>query len=157
MLIFYNPAHRGHRGRQEMFRGRLVPCHENAARLDHVLAELKRRPVGEVREPGEADLELISRIHSPRYIDFLAGAWREWVALDPANEEVDVLPSVWPVRGFRHDVAPTNFAARVGLFSFDCGTPLTAGTWDAACAAPLAPRTLRVPWRSPTVRARQWP
>jgi acetoin utilization deacetylase AcuC-like enzyme len=132
MLILYNPAHHRHAGRHEMFRGRLVPCHESPARLDHVLAELARRPVGPLQTPGDADLALIRRVHQPRYVDFLAGAWAEWVALDPANAELDVLPSVWPVRGFRHDVLPSNFAARVGLFSFDSGSPLTAGTWAAA-------------------------
>jgi acetoin utilization deacetylase AcuC-like enzyme len=134
MLIFHNPDHAAHQGRHEMFRGRLVPCHEKPERLDYVLDELRRRPVGELREPGEADVALVRRVHSPRYVDFLAGAWDEWVSLDPANAGLDVLPSVWPVRGFRHDVLPENFAARVGLFSFDSGTPLTAGTWRAACA-----------------------
>ena len=90
--------------------------------------------MGELREPEGADLALIRRVHSPRYVDFLAHAWQEWVALDPANADLDVLPSVWPVRGFRHEVAPANFAASVGLFSFDSGTPLTAGTWEAHTA-----------------------
>lgn len=132
MLIFHNPSHRQHDGRQEMFRGRLVPCHETPARMDYILAELQSRRWGELRVPGDVDLALIQRIHAPRYIDFLAGAWQEWLALDPANAELDALPSVWPVRGFRHDVTPTNFAARMGLFSFDAGTPLTVGTWEAA-------------------------
>jgi acetoin utilization deacetylase AcuC-like enzyme len=132
MLIFHNPAHHKHHGRQEMFRGSLVPCHETPARLDYVLAELRERPVAELRTPGPADLALIRRIHSPRYVDFLASVWDEWLAQDPANAERDVLPSVWPIRGFRHDVMPGNFSARVGLFSFDAGTPVTAGTWDAA-------------------------
>jgi acetoin utilization deacetylase AcuC-like enzyme len=62
------------------------------------------------------------------------------VAEDPANEEFDALPSVWPVRSFRDDVEPINLTARLGLYSFDAGTPLTSGTWSAAlegaaCAA----------------------
>jgi acetoin utilization deacetylase AcuC-like enzyme len=134
VLIFHNHLHKGHAGRQELYRGRLVACHESPARLDHVLAELQRRRVGELRRAQLPDLATIERIHSPRYVEFLAGAWDEWVSLDPANAELDVLPSVWPVRGFRHDVAPTNFAARAGLFSFDAGTPITAGTWQAALA-----------------------
>jgi len=134
MLIFHNPVHHKHAGRQEMYRGRLVPCHESPARLQYVLDELQRRPLGDLRAPGDADMALIRRVHSARYLDFLMSAWDEWLALDPANAESDVLPSVWPVRGFRHDIAPTNFAARVGLFSFDAGSPLTAGTWEAACA-----------------------
>jgi acetoin utilization deacetylase AcuC-like enzyme len=134
MLIFHNPSHHLHAGRQEMFRGRLVPCHETPARLDHVMAELQRRPVGTLQLPGEADLALVRRIHSSRYLDFLSGAWAEWIALDPANAELDILPSVWPGQGLRYDVDPRNFSARVGLFSFDAGTPMNAGTWEAALA-----------------------
>lgn len=134
MLTIHNPLHHLHAGRQEMYRGRLVPCHEVPDRLNHVLAELKRRPLGELREPGEVSIDALRRIHSGRYLDFLARAWDDWVALDPANAQIDALPSVWPVRGFRDDVLPDNFAARMGLFSFDAGTPLVAGTWQAARA-----------------------
>jgi acetoin utilization deacetylase AcuC-like enzyme len=56
------------------------------------------------------------------------------VALDPAHAARDALPSVWPVRSLRSDVLPANFAARMGLFSMDAGTPLTSGTWVAARA-----------------------
>ncbi|MCV6902936.1 MAG: histone deacetylase family protein [Achromobacter xylosoxidans] len=134
MHIFHNPVHRGHDGRHEMFRGRLVPCHETPARLEYVLDALRQRGIGTLQTPAAPDLDLIRRVHSPRYVDFLRDAWADWVALDPANAELDILPSVWPVRGFRHDISPTNFAARVGLFSFDSGSPLTAGTWEAAVA-----------------------
>jgi acetoin utilization deacetylase AcuC-like enzyme len=132
MLLFANTKHALHAGRHEMFRGRLVPCHESPDRLDHVLAELQRRPLGELRTAPPLPRAVLERIHQPRYLDFLASAWDEWVALDPANAELDALPSTWPVRGFRHDVEPANFAARMGLYSFDAGTPLTAGSWAAA-------------------------
>ncbi|MCD0497166.1 histone deacetylase family protein [Achromobacter sp. MY14] len=117
-----------------MFRGKLVPCHETPARLEYVLDALRQRGIGELRAPSAPDMDLIKRVHTPRYVDFLARAWQDWVALDPANADLDILPSVWPVRGFRHDIEPTNFAARLGLFSFDSGCPLTAGTWEAATA-----------------------
>jgi len=42
------------------------------------------------------------------------------------------LPSYWPVRGMRTDVLPNSFPARMGLFAFDAGTPLMAGSWAAA-------------------------
>jgi len=139
MLVVHNPDHALHAGRQEMFRGRLVPCHEVPQRLDHVLAELQRRGFGALHTPAElqpdADAafeDVLQRIHASRYLRFLERAWDEWVALDPANAALDALPSVWPVRGFRADVEPSNFAARMGLYSFDAGTPLTAGSWRAA-------------------------
>ncbi len=134
MLIFHNPSHHAHSGRHEMFRGRLVPCHETPARLDFVLAELQRRPMGELRAPGALDRALVERVHAPAYVAFLETAWTDWLALDPDNAGLDVLPSTWPVRGFRTDVVPANFAARVGLYSFDAGSPITAGTWNAAAA-----------------------
>jgi len=99
-----------------MFRGRMVPCHEVPARLDYVLAELQRRSQGELFTPEVDDAALdaaIARVHAERYTRFLAGAWDEWVAMDPANAQRDALPSVWPLpnrHGFRNDVLPANFA-----------------------------------------------
>ena len=134
MITFYNPHHALHQGKLEMFRGELVPCFEVPARADFVLAELQRRTLGEVRSPPRFDVPALTSIHTSRYLDFLAGAWDEWVAMDPANAGRDALPSVWPARTFRTDVLPSNFSARMGLFSYDAGTPLTSGTWLAARA-----------------------
>ena len=137
MLTLHNPLHHLHQGRHEMFRGRLVPCHETPQRLDHVLAELQRRSLGPLRTPAD-DVEgldaALVQVHSPRYLQFIEHAWSEWIALDPLNVGHDALPSVWPAPGMRFDVLPDSFAARMGLFSFDAGTPLTAGSWAAARA-----------------------
>lgn len=132
MKTFYNARHALHQGKLEMFRGALVPCFEVPSRVDHVMAELQRRPLGPVLAPQAFDDSLLTSIHSPRYLDFLAHAWEEWVALDAGHATRDALPSVWPVRTLRSDVLPANFSARLGLFSMDAGTPLTAGTWAAA-------------------------
>jgi acetoin utilization deacetylase AcuC-like enzyme len=101
---------------------------------------LQERRLGRVESPPPADLSVLERVHAPRYLAFLANAWDEWVALDPANAARDALPSYWPIRTFRSDVLPASFPARLGLFSFDAGSPITAGTWEAArhgaaCAA----------------------
>ncbi len=138
MKTFHNPDHQQHAGRQEMFRGRMVDCHEVPARLDFVMSELRQRSLGDVLPPAISEIELdaaLASVHSERYLSFLEGAWAEWVAMDPANAGRDALPSVWPMpnrHGFRTDVLPHNFAARMGAFAFDSGCPLTAGTWAAA-------------------------
>jgi len=134
MLTYYNHLHSDHEGKVEMFRGALVPCFEVPARVDRVLAELKKRKLGTVLPPNPFDDSALLGVHSQRYLDFLRDAWDDWVALDPANAKRDALPSVWPVRTLRSDVLPANFAARMGLFSMDAGSPLTDGTWDAARA-----------------------
>ncbi|MFM2252152.1 MAG: hypothetical protein RJB68_489, partial [Pseudomonadota bacterium] len=132
MKTFYNHLHAQHQGKVEMFRGALVPCFEVPARADHVLAELQRRQLGAVLQPQAFDEAALTAIHSPRYLRFLATAWDQWVALDPAHADKDILPSVWPTRTFRTDIEPDNFAAKVGLYSYDAGTPFTSGTWVAA-------------------------
>lgn len=132
MKTFYNHLHTQHQGKVEMFRGVLVPCFEVPARADHVLAELQRRQLGAVLQPQAFDDSAITAIHSPRYLNFLATAWDQWVALDAANADKDILPSVWPTRTFRTDIEPDNFAAKVGLYSYDAGSPFTSGTWVAA-------------------------
>jgi len=137
MKIFHNTRHAEHAGRQEMFRGRLVDCHEVPDRLRYVLDELQRRTMGQLLAPDAAlDVDAaMARIHAPDYLDFLAHAWDDWVALDLANAERDALPSVWPLaskHGFRTDAPPLNFAARLGQYAFDSGTPLMAGSWAAA-------------------------
>jgi acetoin utilization deacetylase AcuC-like enzyme len=142
MHTFHNPIHAQHAGQFEMFRGQLVPCHEVPSRVDFVLAELQRRQLGPINAPALDGPVLaasglnaaLAAVHQPRYLSFIESAWSEWVALNPAHAAQDALPSVWPVRGFRSDVEPDNFAARMGLYSFDAGSPLTAGTWAAAQA-----------------------
>ncbi len=106
MNIFYNDRHPQHHGRHEMFRGELVPCFEVPARADYVLRELQRRGLGTIAAPPAVERAVLERVHAPRYLDFLSTAWQEWVALDPANAQRDALPSYWPIRGFRTDVAP---------------------------------------------------
>lgn len=132
MLTFYNDRHALHHGKVEMFRGELVPCFEIPARADYVLQELRARKQGAIEPPSAMDDAVITRVHAPRYVDFLRGAWDEWVALDPANAQRDAIPSYWPIRTFRSDVLPASFHARMGLFSYDAGSPLTSGTWAAA-------------------------
>ena len=132
MQIFYNPEHAAHQGKLEMFRGRMVPCHEVPQRQDQVFAQLALHKWGSLQTPHAFDDRVLETIHSPRYLNFLQSAWAQWLALDPANAALDAIPSVWPTRSFRSDIEPDNFAARMGLYSFDAGTPLTAGTWQAA-------------------------
>src|SRR5688500_1928694 len=147
MITFYNDKHALHHGKVEMFRGELVPCFEVPARADFVLRELTSRKLGDVQSAPEYPDSVLTRVHAARYIDFLSKAWDEWVALDPANAQRDAIPSYWPVRTFRSDVLPASFPARMGLFSFDAGSPLTSGTWPAAragafCAVAAARRIL---------------
>ena len=131
MKTIYNAAHSQHRAAHEFFRGEKVPAFEKPERADWVLAAIRRTNLGGVFPPVEHDDSVVLKVHSRAYVDFLRGAHAEYLALGGTG---DAFPSVWPIRGMRSDVEPKNFAARMGLYSFDSGSPLTAGTWAATRA-----------------------
>jgi acetoin utilization deacetylase AcuC-like enzyme len=116
-----------------MFRGRLVPCHENPSRLDYVMSELQRRPVGVLRQPGEADLARCTACTArPTWIFWPAPGTTGW----PEPGQCRARHPALDLAGarLRHEAPSTNFTARLGRFSFDSGSPITAGTWTAALA-----------------------
>ena len=134
MKVVVNTVHAAHAPRQEIFRGRLVRAFETPARADGIAAALREAGWLDegrqlpLRDHGRAPLE---RVHAPAYLDFLERAWGDWLA-SGGDPTADAFPAVWPVRTLRHDVVPRDFVARLGLYSMDSGTPLTAGSWAAA-------------------------
>lgn len=128
MRFFANPAQAGHCPEFEFFRGRRVPCFETPERFQFV-AEVLGSAGCQLESPDLFPDEALHVVHTPRYLAFLKGAWAEWLA---TGNEGDAFPAVWPGAGMRRDRLPQNFAARMGFFAFDTGTPLAAGTWQAA-------------------------
>lgn len=133
MLVYFTEQQALHAPEYEFFRGERVPCFENPSRADYVRAALLAHGHG-LNAPDADSAGVLSLVHSPRYLDFLRTAWDQWLALDPANAGVQPFPSVWPVRTLRSDIEPVNFTGRLGLYSMDNGSPLSAGTWAAAKA-----------------------
>lgn len=132
MLTVYSDTHRLHHGKQELIDGKLMPVVEMPRRADTVLAEVKARSLGEVIAPDDHGRAPIERIHDPRFVAFLETAWDDWSA---AGRDYDALPFCWGTRTLRQDVDPARLVgidAKLGYFSFDAGTPITAGTWTAA-------------------------
>lgn len=132
MLSFYNEMHGMHQGRFDATRTNAVPGFDTPQRAEIIVAELARRNLGPIVTPQGVPLMSLERIHTPRYLQFLRGAWNAWLALDPQHAERDAYPAAWPVRGLRSDIEPDDFFGRLGLYSMDAATPLTSGTWTAA-------------------------
>lgn len=133
MIIYYTEHHQLHAPEYEFFRGERVPCFESPMRADLVFSELKKQH----HEWRFADIDstaVLAQVHSKHYLEFLEGAWQQWLERDPANAMQQPFPSVWPIRTLRSDREPTDFIAKLGLYSMDNGTPMVAGTWVAAKA-----------------------
>jgi acetoin utilization deacetylase AcuC-like enzyme len=154
----YCPLHEGHAPEKEFFRGRLVPCFERPERALRVLAELRARGLGEIvelRPPADAGgrkytpdllsddlLRHVAKAHSVEYVGFVASIFAEFQSeLRSAGgpEQSYALPYVIDRLGRNEDrlrrIVPATASGRLGYYSFDTGTPFTAGTWSAALGA----------------------
>jgi acetoin utilization deacetylase AcuC-like enzyme len=129
MKVIFNSRHIEHAAEFEFFRGEKVSAFEKVSRADFVLDAVRGASIGEVISPQSFPDSAITRVHSERYVNFIRGAHDEYLALGGTG---DAFPSVWSIRGMRSDVEPQNFAARMGLYSFDSGTPFTPGAYAAS-------------------------
>lgn len=132
MKTIYSPVHLGHRAQGEFNRGALVPPFEKPERAEWVREAVERAAFGPLLEPREFGLEPVLRVHDAGYVAFLRGAYEEWRALGRSG---DVIPMSWPGRGMRADRVPRSLDGRLGHYSYDIGTPITAGTWEAVRTA----------------------
>jgi acetoin utilization deacetylase AcuC-like enzyme len=131
MKTIYSERHRLQDGKAELIDGKLLPCFEKPARAELIIARVREVGLGEVLAPAEHGLDPLRRVHTAPFLRFLESAWEAWVAEHGAY---DALPLCWPTRGLRQ-VEPASIDGKLSYFSFDAGTPITAGTWQAACSA----------------------
>ena len=132
MKTFYSREHAQHCAQNENNRGRVVAPFERPERAELIAAAIETARIGPIESPAAAPLSSILRIHDPAFVDCLRGAYREWLALERHG---DALPMAWAIRGMRTDRPPRSLDGRLGFYSFDVGTPITAGSWTAAKSA----------------------
>jgi acetoin utilization deacetylase AcuC-like enzyme len=132
MITVYSDDHRFQDGKAELNDGKLVPCFEMPRRAEMVLARVKAVGLGEVAAPKPHGLDPVLKVHPADYVDFLSTAYEDWKA---EHGDYDALPLNWLAPGMRRDVRPRHIDGRMGLYSFDAGTPITAGTFRAITAA----------------------
>jgi len=128
MLTVYSNDHQLHRGKYELSDGELLPCFESPERADLVIQAVRNANLGEVVEPEEFGLDPVLRVHDAGFVEFLGEAWDLWVA---AGRTCDALPLNWAVRGMRQ-IVPEHIDGKLSYYSFDAGSPIMSGTWQAA-------------------------
>jgi acetoin utilization deacetylase AcuC-like enzyme len=127
MLTVYSKLHRLQDGKAELADGELKPCFEMPARAEMVIDAVRSSKLGDVIEPDDFGLDPILAVHDRRFVEFLQQAWELWT---DTGRDWDALPLNWAVRGMRN-IEPEHIDGKLSFFSFDAGTPITAGTWKA--------------------------
>lgn len=138
MKVFHSEAHRTHNPPFEVFDGgQRVPYLESPERVDRILAALRKAEWAEILHPQDFGLGPIRAVHEATYIDFLANAWNDWLALSPeveaASDRTAILPATFALR--RQPRLPKSFLGRAGYFMMDLSAVIVAGTYKAALAS----------------------
>src|SRR4249919_3910428 len=131
MHVVHSPLHARHAGGVELHRGELVPSFESPDRIDHILRAVQAANLP-VIAPRDFAIESLHAVHDPAFVAFLRTAYARWQAEGKGGS---MLPSGFPARSLRQDVVPAGINGAMGHYAFDAGTPIVAGTWDAAFAA----------------------
>jgi acetoin utilization deacetylase AcuC-like enzyme len=131
VITIYSDDHRLQDGKAELVGGQLLPCFEMPRRADMILARVREAALGEVVAPDDHGRASIERVHAADYVEFLQTAWQQWIA---TGRTYDALPLCWPSRTLRQ-LCPEQIDGKLSFYSFDAGTPVTAGTWRAAYAS----------------------
>jgi acetoin utilization deacetylase AcuC-like enzyme len=135
MKIFYSDIHRIHAPEYEIFDGGArVPNFETPERATRILAALKQTDWAEIHEPADFGLDPILAVHDRDYLNFLASAWTEWLALHPETDSPfrnsALMPATFPPAGWRR--RPEGLLGRAGYYVMDLSAPIVEGTYQAA-------------------------
>ena len=121
--IFFDARQLAHQPVKELHNGGWADYAEKASRAEVILAEFDGyRPA---RDHG---VEPILRVHSEDYVAFLQSAHEDWKM---AGRSGDAVGYTWPVVR-RRNVNLDRIDARLGRYSYDAATPITADTWHSA-------------------------
>jgi acetoin utilization deacetylase AcuC-like enzyme len=131
MRTVFTEDHRFQDGKAELIDGKLQPCFESPKRAEIIVGRVRDRRLGEVVPPRDFGLDPIKRVHTPDFVEFLKIAWSDWTK---THGDYDALPLNWSAPGMRR-ILPETIDGRLSYYSFDAGTPITAGTWRAITQA----------------------
>lgn len=131
MLTIFSDDHRLQAAKAELDAGTMKPAVERPERADMILRHVREAKLGPVEGPVSFGTGPLERIHTIAYLSFLRTAFDEWQERYGTS---DALAINWAVRGLRQ-IIPEAIDGKLGYFGGDAGTPITAGTWQAATSS----------------------
>ena len=132
MKVYRSEKHKLHFPKGELYGGELVRPFECPERWDYVVDRLSEQGYSEFLEPGDFEVGLVQRIHSPDFLEFLETAWDSWHAEGMSGEAI---PTVIPARRMQSDRVPNHIDGKLGYYCMAIETAITSGTWEAAKSA----------------------
>lgn len=132
MKIYRSEKHSLHFPKGELYGGEFVRPFECPERWNYVMDRLSQRGYENFSDPGEFEVDLVERVHTPDFLEFLETAWDQWKAM---NMKGDAIASVFPARRMHNQRVPNHVNGRLGYYCMAIETAITSGTWEAAKSA----------------------
>ena len=127
MKVVFSEEQLAHYPQRFLSSGAPVENPEQPARAQRLLAAALECGL-EQEAPEDCGEEIISSVHTARYLQFLQNIYTRWSRIDGASEEV--LPNVHPIS--RQDGYPKSAVGQVGYHVYDGSCPIVADTWHSA-------------------------
>ena len=130
--------HLAHDGLVELMGGQPVRCWESPERATVIREALMATGEYELQAPDDHGPDPIAAVHDLEMIDLVEHVWTDALA---AGHDAGrpLLPDTLLLREYAGEMdlerLPTNRRDRLGAFCFDTGTPIVAGTAEAARAS----------------------
>lgn len=139
LVLVTDPLTREHRPGAEIWVGVRTPGTEVPARVEAIL-DVVVAAGAQVRTPDVDPRGLLTRIHSPELLEWLASAAQRWAEGEYAVAvgQDRVVPYVFPTAAMLQGLAARPAAAthaEAGRFCYDTMTLIGPGTWEAALAS----------------------
>jgi acetoin utilization deacetylase AcuC-like enzyme len=132
MKTVFSADHALHQSPGELLYDKFVPAFEKPERAELVIARVREQKLGTIIPPDIFDVAVIERVHVAGLVSLLQSAHAQWLAM---GRDGAAYPYTWSMRGMRADRVPQNLDGRLAYYSFDCGTPITATSWQAIKAS----------------------
>ena len=132
MKVYSSEKHALHFPKGELYGGELVRPFECPERWDYVMDRLSDRGYEDFSEPDEFDVDLVQRVHTPDFLEFLETAWDLWKA---EGMKGDAIAAVMPTRRMQQNRVPNHIDGKLGYYAMAIETAITSGTWEAAKSA----------------------
>jgi acetoin utilization deacetylase AcuC-like enzyme len=128
MHIVHSERHGVHATDAVQAEGCPLDVKEVPARATAILSALQRAQVGSVLGPTDHGLEPILAVHDKAYVEFLRTANADSASY--SGEPATVTP--WTFANRHAARKPRGVMGLKGYYAFGWGTPILAGTWEAA-------------------------
>jgi acetoin utilization deacetylase AcuC-like enzyme len=128
MHIVYTDRHKAHDTTDVLVEGHPLNSYEVPARAEAILNAVQAAHLGPIVAPTDHGLGPILAIHDTAYVEFLRTVYADSMAYfgDPGPV------MTWTFANRLAARKPRSFLGLKGYYAFGWGTPILAGTWEAA-------------------------